>query len=65
VSIIGVGQAAGAVAAVRGVYRACAESLADDAWKTLRPAIDNAQEVLHTNATTAVLIDIPSAFMKR
>jgi len=40
-----------------GVYRACAEALADDAWKRLGPAIEHAQAVLHENAGTAALID--------
>jgi len=40
-----------------GVYRACAEALADDAWKTLGPAIEHAQAVLSERADTAALID--------
>ncbi|RKE36997.1 TetR family transcriptional regulator [Paraburkholderia sp. BL23I1N1] len=40
-----------------GVYRACAEALADDAWKIFGPAIEHAREALLENANTAVLID--------
>ncbi|MFL9866096.1 CerR family C-terminal domain-containing protein [Paraburkholderia fungorum] len=40
-----------------GVYRACVEALADDAWKTFGPAIADAQEALRENAGTAALID--------
>ncbi|HXZ08241.1 MAG TPA: CerR family C-terminal domain-containing protein [Paraburkholderia sp.] len=40
-----------------GVYRACVEALADDAWKTLEPAIEHAQAALSENADTATLID--------
>ncbi|HYS62720.1 MAG TPA: CerR family C-terminal domain-containing protein [Paraburkholderia sp.] len=40
-----------------GVYRACVEALADDAWKTFGPAIEHAQEALREYADTPVLID--------
>jgi TetR/AcrR family transcriptional regulator, regulator of cefoperazone and chloramphenicol sensitivity len=40
-----------------GVYRACVEALADDAWKTFGPAIEHAQEALRENADTLALID--------
>lgn len=40
-----------------GVYRACVEALADDAWKTFGPVVEHAQKVLHENADTAALID--------
>ena len=40
-----------------GVYRACVEALADDAWKTFGPAIGHAQAALRENADTAALID--------
>jgi AcrR family transcriptional regulator len=39
-----------------GVYRACVEALANDALKTLGPAIEHAQAVLRENADTAALI---------
>jgi AcrR family transcriptional regulator len=40
-----------------GVYRACIEALADDAWKTFKPAIEHAQKTLSENADTAALIE--------
>ena len=40
-----------------GVYRACVEALADDAWKAFGPAIEHAQKALRENAGTAALID--------
>jgi TetR/AcrR family transcriptional regulator, regulator of cefoperazone and chloramphenicol sensitivity len=40
-----------------GVYRACVEALADDAWTTFKPAIEHAQKALGENADTAALID--------
>lgn len=40
-----------------GVYRACVEALADDAWRTFGPAIEHAQAVVRENAGTKVLID--------
>ncbi|MFM0077430.1 CerR family C-terminal domain-containing protein [Paraburkholderia sediminicola] len=40
-----------------GVYRACVEALADDAWETFGPAIEHAQEALRENADTPALID--------
>ncbi|MGF6773671.1 AcrR family transcriptional regulator [Paraburkholderia sp. GAS199] len=40
-----------------GVYRACVEALADEAWKTFGPAIEKAQEALDGNADTPALID--------
>ncbi|APR38731.1 CerR family C-terminal domain-containing protein [Paraburkholderia sp. SOS3] len=40
-----------------GVYRACVEALADEAWKTFGPAVEHAQHVLRENADTSVLID--------
>ncbi|MFM0062071.1 CerR family C-terminal domain-containing protein [Paraburkholderia aspalathi] len=40
-----------------GVYRACVEMLADDAWETFGPAIEHAQEALRENADTPALID--------
>ncbi|MFM0206142.1 CerR family C-terminal domain-containing protein [Paraburkholderia sediminicola] len=40
-----------------GVYRACVEALADDAWKTFGPVVEHAQKVLRDNAGTAALID--------
>ena len=40
-----------------GVYRACAEALADEAWKTFGPHIEHAREALRENAGAAVLID--------
>ncbi|WCM22093.1 CerR family C-terminal domain-containing protein [Paraburkholderia bryophila] len=40
-----------------GVYRACVEALADDAWQTFAPAVEHAQQMLRENADTEVLID--------
>ncbi|WP_434111489.1 CerR family C-terminal domain-containing protein [Paraburkholderia caffeinilytica] len=40
-----------------GVYRACVEMLADNAWKTFGPPIEQAQEALRENVDTAGLID--------
>ena len=40
-----------------GLYRACVEALADDAWKTFGPHIEHAQEALRKNTNTAALID--------
>ncbi|NPT43290.1 DUF1956 domain-containing protein [Paraburkholderia sp. 1N] len=40
-----------------GVYRACVEALADEAWKTFEPVVEHAQKVLRENAGTAALID--------
>lgn len=40
-----------------GVYRACVEALADDAWKTFGPVIEHAQEALRESADTTALID--------
>ncbi|GAB2895914.1 hypothetical protein GCM10027093_34450 [Paraburkholderia jirisanensis] len=40
-----------------GVYRACVEALADEAWKTFGPAIEHAQRVLEEKAEVAALID--------
>ena len=40
-----------------GVYRACAEALADEAWKTFGPTVEHAREALRENAGTAALID--------
>ncbi|HVE09836.1 MAG TPA: CerR family C-terminal domain-containing protein [Paraburkholderia sp.] len=40
-----------------GLYRACVEALADEAWKTFGPAIDHAKQVLDEEADTATLID--------
>ncbi|MFM0734622.1 CerR family C-terminal domain-containing protein [Paraburkholderia sediminicola] len=40
-----------------GVYRACVEMLADDAWKTFGPPVEHAQAVLRENADTPTLID--------
>jgi TetR/AcrR family transcriptional regulator, regulator of cefoperazone and chloramphenicol sensitivity len=39
-----------------GVYRACVEALADDAWKTFGPAVEHAQQALSENAGTQALI---------
>ena len=40
-----------------GVYRACAETLADESWHALEPAVTRAREALRRNAGTSVLID--------
>ncbi|WGS53330.1 CerR family C-terminal domain-containing protein [Paraburkholderia sp. D15] len=40
-----------------GVYRACVEMLADDAWETFGPAVDRARKALAENADTAELIE--------
>ncbi|PCE28760.1 TetR family transcriptional regulator [Paraburkholderia acidicola] len=41
-----------------GLYRACIEALADDAWEIFGPAIENAHEVLsNDDAKTSELID--------
>lgn len=40
-----------------GVYRACVEALADDAWKIFGPTIEKAQAALRENADTATLIN--------
>jgi TetR/AcrR family transcriptional regulator, regulator of cefoperazone and chloramphenicol sensitivity len=40
-----------------GVYRACVEALADEAWKIFGPAVEHAQNVLRENADTPALID--------
>src|ERR1700754_3674601 len=40
-----------------GVYRACVEALADEAWKTFGPAIEHAQQVLEEEADVAELVD--------
>ncbi|MFM0500801.1 CerR family C-terminal domain-containing protein [Paraburkholderia caffeinilytica] len=40
-----------------GVYRACIEALADEAWKTFEPVVEHAQNALRENADTATLID--------
>ncbi|RFU48508.1 CerR family C-terminal domain-containing protein [Paraburkholderia sp. DHOC27] len=40
-----------------GVYRACVEALADDAWRTFEPAIEHARKVLGENVDTPTLID--------
>jgi AcrR family transcriptional regulator len=40
-----------------GVYLACVESLADDAWEAFGPIIGHAQKALTENADTATLID--------
>jgi AcrR family transcriptional regulator len=44
-----------------GVYRACLEALADDAWKAFGPVVKHAEEALRENADAAALID---AFMR-
>ncbi len=44
-----------------GVYRACVEMLADDAWASFGPVIEHAHEVLRGDADTETLID---AFMR-
>jgi AcrR family transcriptional regulator len=40
-----------------GVYRACAETLADESWQALEPAVTRAREALRRNAGTPALID--------
>jgi AcrR family transcriptional regulator len=40
-----------------GVYRACAEYIADDAWVNFEPVVTHAAEVLRQQADTPVLID--------
>jgi TetR/AcrR family transcriptional regulator, regulator of cefoperazone and chloramphenicol sensitivity len=40
-----------------GVYRACIEALADEAWETFGPAIEQAHEVLRTDASRDTLIE--------
>lgn len=40
-----------------GVYRACAETLADDSWHALEPSVMRARDALDRNAGTAALID--------
>lgn len=40
-----------------GVYRACIEALADEAWETFGPAIEHAHEVLRTEAGREELIE--------
>jgi TetR/AcrR family transcriptional regulator, regulator of cefoperazone and chloramphenicol sensitivity len=39
-----------------GVYKACVESLADDAWEAFRPAIEHAREVVSKNGSTEEMI---------
>src|ERR1700676_5515630 len=40
-----------------GVYRACAEHLAEDAWANFEPIAGHAAEVLRNNGDTPALID--------
>jgi AcrR family transcriptional regulator len=40
-----------------GVYRACAETLADESWHALEPAVTRARDALRRNADTSALID--------
>jgi len=40
-----------------GVYRACAEMLADESWRAFEPAVTKARDVLARRAGTAALID--------
>jgi AcrR family transcriptional regulator len=40
-----------------GVYRACAEYIADDAWVNFEPVVHHATEVLRANGDTPALID--------
>lgn len=40
-----------------GVYRACIEAFADEAWETFGPAIEHAHEVLRTDAGREALIE--------
>ena len=40
-----------------GVYRACAEYIADDAWVNFEPVVTHAAQVLSQEAGTPVLID--------
>ncbi|WP_233809874.1 CerR family C-terminal domain-containing protein [Paraburkholderia sp. HP33-1] len=40
-----------------GLYRACAESLADESWQVFEPAVLRAREALARNAGTEALID--------
>jgi len=41
-----------------GVYRACAETLADEAWQALEPAVSRARDALRRGAGTRELIDV-------
>jgi AcrR family transcriptional regulator len=40
-----------------GLYRACAESIADESWQAFEPAVLRAREALACNADTEALID--------
>ncbi|TDV13960.1 CerR family C-terminal domain-containing protein [Paraburkholderia caballeronis] len=40
-----------------GVYRACAETFAEEAWRALEPSVMRGREALKRNADTAALID--------
>ncbi|WP_144149074.1 CerR family C-terminal domain-containing protein [Paraburkholderia sp. BCC1884] len=40
-----------------GVYRACVEAMADDAWTSFAPAVAHAHQALRENADSTVLID--------
>lgn len=40
-----------------GLYRACAESIADESWQAFQPTVQHAREALARNADTEVLID--------
>lgn len=40
-----------------GVYRACCEALADDAWRIVGPAIERAWGALHMNVDVVALTD--------
>jgi TetR/AcrR family transcriptional regulator, regulator of cefoperazone and chloramphenicol sensitivity len=41
----------------QGVYRACAEHIADSAWESLVPVVNHARHVLDANAKADALID--------
>ncbi|MCP3705477.1 CerR family C-terminal domain-containing protein [Paraburkholderia sp. CNPSo 3274] len=40
-----------------GLYRACAESIADESWQSFEPAVQRARVALERNADTEALID--------
>lgn len=47
-----------------GLYRACAESLADDAWEAFEPAVTRAWELLGRDSTTDELIEAFLALLR-
>lgn len=41
-----------------GLYRACAESLADEAWQSFEPEVKRAREILERNGAVEELLDV-------